>query len=190
MPTFKQLGYKKKRVRRIVPNHLLDLEKCPQKSGVCIRTFIRAPKKPCSANRPCAKIKLHNKRRTKVMVHIPGETHNLKAHGIVLIRGAPVPDLPGVKYRVIRNVGKGNSWIERRRQPSQIYSLLGLDPTIQSRARSKYGIGNIYRPLHLRREKMKEAAAKKVIVPYMDIKIQTFLEEYKKEIDNKPKFEI
>src|SRR4051812_47184191 len=141
MPTYKQLAYKKTRITRKVPTYRLDLEKCPQKRGVCLRITVRAPKKPCSANRAVAKISVRNKRRTRVWCHIPGETHNLKRYGVVLIHGAPVPDLPGVKYRVIRNVRGGNRWVEIRKYKNTGYSLSGLSANVRKSSRSKYGVG-------------------------------------------------
>ena len=76
------------------------LENCPQKKGVCIKVFTRTPKKPNSALRKVAKLKLSNGRR--VEAYIPGEGHNLQEYSVVLMRGGRVPDLPGVKYHLIR----------------------------------------------------------------------------------------
>ena len=92
----------------------------PQKKGVCTKVYTRAPKKPNSALRKLAKIRLTN--YADVIAYIPGETHNLQEHSMVLIRGGRVKDLPGVKYRVIR--GK--------------LDLLGVSNRKQ--ARSKYGV--------------------------------------------------
>lgn len=78
------------------------LGQCPQKKGVCVRVYTRTPKKPNSALRKVAKIKLSNS--IEVIAYIPGEKHNLQEHSIVLIRGGRVKDLPGVKYRIIRGV--------------------------------------------------------------------------------------
>ena len=75
---------------------------CPQRQGICTRVYTRPPKKPNSALRKIAKIRLTNS--AQVIVSIPGEGHNLQEHSIVLIRGGRVKDLPGVKYRIIRGV--------------------------------------------------------------------------------------
>lgn len=72
----------------------------PQKKGVCIRVVIRKPKKPNSALRKVAKVKLSNGQI--IDAYIPGEGHNLQEHGIVLVRGGRVPDLPGVQYKCVR----------------------------------------------------------------------------------------
>lgn len=73
---------------------------CPQKKGVCFRVYTRTPKKPNSALRKVAKIRLTNS--TEIIAYIPGEGHNLQEHSVVLVRGGRVKDLPGVKYKVIR----------------------------------------------------------------------------------------
>src|SRR5210317_215110 len=78
------------------------LEKCPQKKGVCLRVYTKSPKKPNSAVRKIAKIKLTN--QNEIIAYIPGEGHNLQEHSVVLVRGGRVKDLPGVKYKVIRGV--------------------------------------------------------------------------------------
>lgn len=74
---------------------------CPQKRGVCVKLFIRTPKKPNSARRKVTQIRLSNENR--LIAYIPGQVHRLQEHSQVLIRGGRVPDLPGVKYRIIRN---------------------------------------------------------------------------------------
>lgn len=78
------------------------LDTCPQKKGVCLRVYTRSPKKPNSALRKVAKLKLSNKKR--VIAYIPGEKHNLQEHSIVMIRGGRSLDLPGVKYKIIRGL--------------------------------------------------------------------------------------
>ena len=75
---------------------------CPQRKGVCFRVYTRTPKKPNSALRKVAKIRLTN--GIEVIAYIPGEGHNLQEHSVVLIRGGRVKDLPGVKYKVVRGV--------------------------------------------------------------------------------------
>ena len=104
MPTLSQLlrtrpkENRKKFVQRKTP----ALEGCPQKQGVCMRVTTRTPKKPNSALRKIAKVRLTNSRR--VIAYIPGEGHNLQELSVVLIRGGRVKDLPGVRYHIIRGV--------------------------------------------------------------------------------------
>ena len=76
------------------------LQKCPQRKGVCLRVFTKTPRKPNSALRKVAKIKLTNNRY--ITGYIPGEGHNLQEHSVVLIRGGRVKDLPGVRYHTVR----------------------------------------------------------------------------------------
>jgi len=78
------------------------LQRCPQRRGVCIRVYTRKPKKPNSAIRKVAKIRLTNLH--EIIAYIPGEGHTLQEHSVVLVRGGRVKDLPGVKYKVIRGV--------------------------------------------------------------------------------------
>jgi small subunit ribosomal protein S12 len=78
------------------------LEKNPQKKGVCLRILTRTPKKPNSALRKLALIRLSNKKR--IYGYIPGEGHNLQEHSVILLRGGRVNDLPGIKYKIIRGV--------------------------------------------------------------------------------------
>jgi small subunit ribosomal protein S12 len=99
MPTINQLirrGRKDKPVRRKTP----ALDSCPQKRGVCVRVYTSTPKKPNSALRKVARVRLTNQQ--EVTTYIPGEGHNLQEHSVVLIRGGRVKDLPGVRYHVIR----------------------------------------------------------------------------------------
>ena len=99
MPTIQQirkLGRKKLLSHRASP----ALENSPQKRGVCLRVYTKTPKKPNSALRKVAKIRLTN--GMEVIAYIPGEGHNIQEHSIVLIQGGRIPDLPGVKYRMIR----------------------------------------------------------------------------------------
>ena len=72
------------------------LRKCPQRKGVCVRVYTKKPKKPNSAFRKVAKVRLTNK--NEVIAYIPGEGHNLQEHSVVMVRGGRVKDLPGVKY--------------------------------------------------------------------------------------------
>ena len=99
MPTINQLirkGRKEKPVRNKVP----ALEACPQKRGVCTRVYTTTPKKPNSALRKVARVRLSN--GFEVTAYIPGEGHNLQEHSVVLIRGGRVKDLPGVRYHILR----------------------------------------------------------------------------------------
>lgn len=99
MLTLNQL-YKKRRLRKKIINKTPALEKCPQKKGICLKLVVRTPKKPNSALRKLAKLKLSNKK--VVYSYIPGEGHNLQEYSTVLIRGGKVKDLPGVKYHLVR----------------------------------------------------------------------------------------
>ena len=100
MLTINQLSLKKSRKTKIFKKKTPALKSCPQKKGVCIKIFIRSPKKPNSACRKVAKVKLSTGK--KVDAYIPGEGHNLQQYSVILIRGGRTPDLPGIKYRLIR----------------------------------------------------------------------------------------
>ncbi len=99
MPTFAQLV---RGVRERIPakTKAPALEGCPQKRGVCIRVYTQTPKKPNSALRKVARVRLTN--GMEVTAYIPGIGHNLQEHSIVLVRGGRVKDLPGVRYHIIR----------------------------------------------------------------------------------------
>jgi small subunit ribosomal protein S12 len=99
MPTYNQLCTKKRKKKSKL-NKTPALDQCPQKKGICTKLVIRAPKKPNSALRKLAKLRLSNKKQ--VYAYIPGEGHNLQEYSTVLIRGGRVKDLPGVKYHLIR----------------------------------------------------------------------------------------
>lgn len=99
MPTYHQL-LKFGRKVKVRVNKIAALQGAPQKKGTCIRVFTTKPKKPNSAIRKVARVRLSNK--LKITAYIPGEGHNLQDHSVVLIRGGRVPDLPGVKYKIIR----------------------------------------------------------------------------------------
>jgi small subunit ribosomal protein S12 len=99
MPTVNQLirkGRKSKRFKNNVP----ALQACPQKRGVCTRVYTATPKKPNSALRKVARLRLTNGH--EVTAYIPGEGHNLQEHSVVLVRGGRVKDLPGVRYHIVR----------------------------------------------------------------------------------------
>lgn len=99
MPTINQL-VRKGRVKTFAKNKAPALDACPQKRGVCTRVYTTTPKKPNSALRKVARVRLTN--NMEVTAYIPGEGHNLQEHSIVLIRGGRVKDLPGVRYHIIR----------------------------------------------------------------------------------------
>jgi len=99
MPTINQLVKKPREVQRSKPKHPA-MQGCPQKRGVCLQVKTMTPKKPNSALRKVARVRLTN--GIEVTTYIPGVGHNLQEHSIVLIRGGRVKDLPGVRYHVIR----------------------------------------------------------------------------------------
>ena len=99
MPTINQL-VRKGRTQVITKSKSRALDACPQKRGVCTRVYTTTPKKPNSALRKVAKVRLTN--GIEVIAYIPGEGHNLQEHSIVLIRGGRVKDLPGVRYTFVR----------------------------------------------------------------------------------------
>jgi len=117
MPTINQLiasGRTPARARNKVP----ALQGCPQKRGVCTRVYTTTPKKPNSALRKVAKVRLTN--GFEVVCYIPGEGHNLQEHSVVLIRGGRVKDLPGVRYHILRGV-LDTQGIAKRRQRRSLY---------------------------------------------------------------------
>jgi small subunit ribosomal protein S12 len=99
MPTIQQLVRRGRRTKKR-STKAPDLLSCPQKRGVCIRVSTMTPKKPNSALRKVARVRLSNGR--EVWAYIPGEGHNLQEHSVVLVRGGRVKDLPGVRYHVVR----------------------------------------------------------------------------------------
>lgn len=119
MVTLNQIAIKKIRKKKIHINKTPVLKGNPQKKGICDKIIIRTPKKPNSALRKVAKVRF--RKNIRVESYIPGEGHNLQQYSVVLIRGGRVPDLPGVKYHIIR--GK--------------YDFQGLKN--RKNARSKYG---------------------------------------------------
>ena len=105
MPTMNQLllgTQQRTRKTRMRHKKTPALRGSPQKRGVCMRVYTKTPKKPNSAIRKIAKIRLSNTR--EIIAYIPGEGHNLQEHSVVLIRGGRVKDMPGIKYKVIRGV--------------------------------------------------------------------------------------
>jgi len=117
MPTINQLVRKgRKRIKS--KSKAPVLEQCPQKRGVCTQVKIQTPKKPNSALRKIARVKLSNSR--EITAYIPGEKHNLQEHSIVLVRGGRVRDLPGVRYHIIRGTLDA-SGVEDRKQGRSLY---------------------------------------------------------------------
>ena len=101
MPTINQLSNNKRKLKK-TSSKTPALQKNSQKRGVCVRVYTTNPKKPNSAVRKIARVKLSNK--MEVICYIPGEGHNLQEHSVVLMRGGRVKDLPGVRYKLIRGV--------------------------------------------------------------------------------------
>ncbi len=99
MPTINQL-VRKRRKKMTKRSNTPALQNCPQKRGVCVRVYTTTPKKPNSALRKVARVRLTN--GIEVTSYIPGIGHNLQEHSVVLIRGGRVKDLPGVRYHVVR----------------------------------------------------------------------------------------
>ncbi len=122
LATLNQSSFISPRFRRFNYTRSGRLRRCPQLKGVCIRVYTTTPKKPNSAIRKVAKVKLSN--RINTLVYIPGQGHNLQQHSVVLVRGGKIPDLPGVLYRTIR--GK--------------YDFLAKESFERKTNRSKYGI--------------------------------------------------
>ena len=118
MSTINQL-VRKPRVRKQVKSNVPALDACPQRRGVCTRVYTTTPKKPNSALRKVARVRLTNGR--EINAYIPGEGHNLQEHSMVLVRGGRVKDLPGVRYHIVRGA----------------LDCLGVDG--RKRGRSKYG---------------------------------------------------
>jgi len=116
MPTINQL-VRKGRNPIVKKSKSAAMESSPQKRGVCTRVYTTTPKKPNSALRKVAKIRLTNQR--EVIAYIPGEGHNLQEHSVVLIRGGRVRDLPGVRYHVLRGVLDTQGVKDRRQSRSK-----------------------------------------------------------------------
>jgi small subunit ribosomal protein S12 len=117
MPTINQLVRKGRKIQK-KRNKVPALSACPQKRGVCTRVYTTTPKKPNSALRKVARVKLTNGQ--EVTAYIPGEGHNLQEHSVVLIRGGRVKDLPGVRYHIIRGT-LDTQGLEKRRQRRSKY---------------------------------------------------------------------
>jgi len=116
LPTINQL-VRKGRVQILTKSKARALEACPQKRGVCTRVYTTTPKKPNSALRKVARVRLTN--NMEVTAYIPGEGHNLQEHSIVLIRGGRIKDLPGVRYHIIRGTLDTSGVEERKKSRSK-----------------------------------------------------------------------
>ncbi len=115
-PTINQL-VRKPRIRPVTRNKVPAMEQCPQKRGVCTRVYTTTPKKPNSALRKVARVRLTN--GFEVTSYIPGEGHNLQEHSVVMIRGGRVKDLPGVRYHILRGVLDTQGVKDRRQRRSK-----------------------------------------------------------------------
>ena len=117
MPTISQL-VRKGRKKAISRNKVPALKRSPQKKGVCTRVYTTTPKKPNSALRKVARVKLTN--GFEVTAYIPGEGHNLQEHSVVVIRGGRVKDLPGVRYHILRG-NADTEGVDDRKQRRSLY---------------------------------------------------------------------
>ena len=117
MPTISQL-VRKGRKKTVKKSKSASLTKCPQKRGVCTRVYTTTPKKPNSALRKVARVKLTNGH--EVSAYIPGEGHNLQEHSVVLLRGGRVKDLPGVRYHILRGT-LDTQGVSTRKQRRSLY---------------------------------------------------------------------
>ena len=116
MPTIQQLIRKGRKVKKSNSSSP-DLQRSPQRRGVCLRVFTQTPKKPNSALRKVARVRLTNGR--EVNAYIPGVGHNLQEHSVVLIRGGRVKDLPGVRYHIVRGTLDTTGVSDRQRGRSK-----------------------------------------------------------------------
>ena len=117
MPTIQQL-VRKGRAELIDKSKSPALDSCPQRRGVCVRVYTTTPKKPNSAMRKVARVRLTNQK--EVNAYIPGEGHNLQEHSIVLVRGGRVKDLPGVRYHILRGA-LDTAGVDGRKQGRSLY---------------------------------------------------------------------
>ena len=117
MPTINQL-IRKPRKAKVARDKVPALQECPQRRGVCTRVYTTTPKKPHSALRKVARVRLTN--GFEVTCYIPGEGHNLQEHSVVMIRGGRVKDLPGVRYHIIRGT-LDTQGVAKRKQSRSLY---------------------------------------------------------------------
>ena len=127
--TFSQLQLRSPRIPKKHDTRRHDLQLAPQKRGTCLKVFITTPRKPNSALRKVARVLLSNYRR--VTAYIPGMTHNLQKHSVVLIRGGRVKDLPGVRYTIIRGKYDLQRLTNRRKRRSKYGTPLTKKDTIR-----------------------------------------------------------
>ena len=120
MPTINQL-IKKSRVKPVTRNKVPALERQPLKRGVCVKVYTTTPKKPNSALRKVARVRLSNGH--EVTCYIPGEGHNLQEHSVVLLRGGRVKDLPGVRYHILRG-NLDTQGVANRKQRRSLYGAI------------------------------------------------------------------
>lgn len=116
MPTINQL-VRTGREKLDVKSKSRNLDQCPQRRGVCTRVYTQTPKKPNSALRKVARVRLTNGQ--EITAYIPGEGHNLQEHSVVLVRGGRVKDLPGVRYHMIRGALDASGVSDRKRSRSK-----------------------------------------------------------------------
>lgn len=116
MPTINQL-IRKERKKVVKRKKTPALQACPQRRGVCTRVYTTTPKKPNSALRKVARVRLTN--GMEVTAYIPGEGHNLQEHSVVMIRGGRVKDLPGVRYHIVRGTLDTSGVADRRQRRSK-----------------------------------------------------------------------
>jgi len=116
MPTINQL-IRKERKKVVKRKKTPALQECPQRRGVCTRVYTTTPKKPNSALRKVARVRLTN--GIEVTAYIPGEGHNLQEHSVVIIRGGRVKDLPGVRYHIVRGTLDTSGVADRRKGRSK-----------------------------------------------------------------------
>lgn len=116
MPTLNQL-VRKSRKKMVKKSKTPAMQQCPQKRGVCMRVYTTTPKKPNSALRKVARVRLTN--GIEVTTYIPGVGHNLQEHSVVLIRGGRVKDLPGVRYHIVRGTLDTAGVADRRQSRSK-----------------------------------------------------------------------
>jgi small subunit ribosomal protein S12 len=119
MPTIQQL-IRKPRIPKVYREKARHMQACPQKRGVCTRVYTTTPKKPNSALRKVAKVRLTT--QYEAVCYIPGEGHNLQEHSVVLIRGGRVKDLPGVRYHILRGV-LDTQGVKDRKQRRSLYGV-------------------------------------------------------------------
>ena len=117
MPTINQL-IRSKRKKMVEKSKSAALNRCPQRRGVCVRVYTQTPKKPNSALRKVARVKLTTGK--EITAYIPGEGHNLQEHSVVLVRGGRVKDLPGVRYHIVRGALDATG-VEARNQSRSLY---------------------------------------------------------------------